>query len=129
MFSIVSKRCCRDASTCLPFLWKTQQQPLLLSKLDTSSRYVHSNTQIKRLFKQNATRARIEERMGIDRTPLTLDPPKYPQVYSSFTLLPNGWSAPPGPDFTLPNYPFSITRTKDKPNDSIGFLPVYSKFR
>jgi len=28
-----------------------------------------------------------------------------------------------------PEYPFSVERTGNKPNDAAGFLPVYSKFR
>eukprot|EP00429_Kryptoperidinium_foliaceum_P004934 CAMPEP_0176018834 /NCGR_PEP_ID=MMETSP0120_2-20121206/9080_1 /TAXON_ID=160619 /ORGANISM="Kryptoperidinium foliaceum, Strain CCMP 1326" /LENGTH=112 /DNA_ID=CAMNT_0017351893 /DNA_START=331 /DNA_END=669 /DNA_ORIENTATION=+ len=44
-------------------------------------------------------------------------------------MLSNGWSAPPGPDVTIPSYPFRVSRTKNKPNDAVGFLPVYSEFR
>jgi hypothetical protein len=94
-----------------------------------NARHVHSNTQIKRLFKKNPARARIEGRMGIDRTPPPLEPPKYPIVYKDFNLLPNGWSNPPGPETELPQYPFGLKRTKNKPHDAVGFLPIYTKFR
>jgi len=29
----------------------------------------------------------------------------------------------------MPEYPFKVERTRNKPNDAIGFLPVYSKVR
>jgi hypothetical protein len=130
MFASILKRTFR--STIQP--WCNFENPLLLGNLSLSvnrclQRDVHSATQVKRLFKKNATRRRIEQRMEIDRTPPPLDPPKYLPVYTDFTLLPNGWSAPPSEDFVRPQYPFSIRRTKNKPNDAIGFLPVYSKRR
>jgi hypothetical protein len=48
-------------------------------------------------------------------------------------FLPNGWSAPPPASLevsssssSLLDLPFSIRRTSQKPNQAIGFLPVYS---
>jgi hypothetical protein len=70
----------------------------------------------------------MEERLGVDRTPLPLSPPKFDAVFQ-FEMLPNGWSAPPGPGVQVPTYPFKIARTKNKPNDAAGFLPVYTKMR
>jgi hypothetical protein len=97
---------------------------------DLSKRCVHSKTQIKRLFKNNATRRRIEQKMQIDRTPEPLDPPKYEAVYTNIEFLKNGWSAPPNPaEVTIPSYPFKVKRTTNKPCDAVGFLPVYSQFR
>jgi hypothetical protein len=50
------------------------------------------------------------------------------------TFLPNGWSAPPPPDsevaaLVAATYPFAVRRTKNKPKDAVGFLPVYTKHR
>ncbi|CAB9503046.1 Mitochondrial large subunit ribosomal protein (Img2) [Seminavis robusta] len=90
----------------------------------TTIRYKHSHRQIKR-FQNHPARLRVEKRMGIDRTPLPMDPPKYPPVLEPI-FLPNGWSPPPQ---QTPDYPFGVARTKNKPHDAIGFLPVYSNFR
>lgn len=65
--------------------------------------------------------------MGIDHSPYPLDPPKFEAVFDP-KFLPNGWCAP-APVEVVPQYPFGVTRTKNKPNGAIGFLPVYSKFR
>lgn len=65
--------------------------------------------------------------MGVEREPKPLDPPKFPEIFD-VKYLPNGWSAPP-PSDQVPEYPFRVDRTKNKPNEGIGFLPVYSKFR
>jgi len=88
----------------------------------------HSSTQVKRLFKNNPARARVESRKGIDRTPAPLDPPRFPPIAQDIKILYNGWSVPvEGVD--IPEYPFQVRRTRNKPNDAVGFLPVYSKFR
>ena len=144
-------------------------------------RQKHSQTQIKRLFKRNPARLRVEKRMwNIDRkqpkvllptdpsqlttrTIPTVDststtntateqqlsedvttamplngshdaesvpPPSllYPPVYTIPTILPNGWFPPMDPALR-PNYPFSVRRTMNKPKDSVGFLPIYTKYR
>ena len=91
-------------------------------------RWKHSERQIKRLFRKHPAVRRVENRLGIDRTPHPMPPPKFDAVYEP-RFLPNGWSAPPGPDVSVPEYPFSVARTKNKPNDAAGFLPVYSTFR
>ena len=93
----------------------------------TTQRWKHSLTQIKRM-KNHPARLRVEKRMGIDRTPDPLPPPQYKAIFEP-EMLPNGWSAPPGPDVEIPDYPFQVSRTKNKPNGAIGFLPVYSKYR
>jgi hypothetical protein len=55
--------------------------------------------------------------------------PTYPKVFEP-ELLMNGWSAPPADQSKLTQkYPFQIPRTKNKPNDAAGFLPVYTYFR
>jgi len=54
-------------------------------------------------------------------------------VISKPRILSNGWNPPLvnvyGNNLKIPDYPFKVTRTKNKPNDSVGFLPVYSEFR
>lgn len=91
-------------------------------------RWKHSSTQIKRLFKRNPARIRVEARMGVNREPEPLDPPKYEAILEP-RFLTNGWSAPPAADVQVPEYPFKVARTKNKPNEAVGFLPVYSEFR
>ena len=94
----------------------------------SSVRFKHSSTQIKRLFRDNQARRRVESRMGIDRTPAPSDPIRYAAIFEP-EFLSNGWSAPPGPDVQIPEYPFRVSRTKNKPTDAIGFLPIYTKHR
>jgi hypothetical protein len=124
----------------------------------TTIRYQHSSTQIKRLFRQHPARLRVEARMGIVRPPrrraptsdeheATLDStvptkslylplPEALQFAPIWTphFLPNGWSAPPPPESDIAaliatRYPFAVRRTKNKPKDAVGFLPVYTKHR
>lgn len=100
---------------------------------DTGRRYKHSERQINRLFRKHPARARVDARLGIERQkppPESLEEtkPTYEAVHDA-KLLPNGWSKPPPDDFQRPEYPFSLSRTKNKPNNAIGFLPVYAKFR
>mgnify|MGYP005839522261 CR=1 FL=1 len=103
-----------------------QQQQPPPQQLQTRSK--HSERQIKRLFRQHPAKIRVEASIGLDRTPEPLDPPQFKPVFEP-TFLPNGWSAPPGTDVSIPEYPFQVKRTKNKPSDAIGFLPVYSNFR
>mmetsp|Transcript_11877 Transcript_11877/g.24521 ORF Transcript_11877/g.24521 Transcript_11877/m.24521 type:complete len:224 (+) Transcript_11877:46-717(+) len=90
----------------------------------------HSSTQIKRLFKQNPAKRRIalKQQQAVDEgvipestmQPLGLDP----------KFLSNGWNAPvEGESVTTEGYPFQVARTKNKPNNALGFLPVYSEHR
>jgi hypothetical protein len=88
----------------------------------------HSATQIKRIFRNHPARLRAEERMGIVHAYLPLHPIQFPRIYEPLLVLPNGWSAPL-PAEERPNYPFTVKRTKNKPMDAIGFLPVYTKHR
>ncbi|GKZ00332.1 hypothetical protein MPSEU_000986100 [Mayamaea pseudoterrestris] len=101
--------------------------PLLLL-----TRSKHSSTQIKRIFNKHPARARFEQREGIIHKDEQL--PNYaPQFAPIFEpeLLSNGWSAPPPADVAArtAEYPFKVMRTKNKPMDAAGFLPVYAKFR
>jgi hypothetical protein len=97
-------------------------------------RYKHSERQINRLFRKHPARARVDARLGIERqkaTPESIEKakPTYEAVYHEAKILPNGWSKPPPDDFQRPQYPFSLARTKNKPNNAVGYLPVYAKFR
>jgi hypothetical protein len=167
----------------------------------TTIRYKHSQTQIKRLFKNHPARLRVEKRLwNIDRKQpriLPVDPQQqqqqqqnfdilpapvpqsnsadtlssssssvstttttatqlvdesnpataidshepasstqnlislsllYPSIYTPKTILPNGWFEPMDSKIR-PIYPFHIPRTKNKPKDTIGFLPIYTKYR
>jgi hypothetical protein len=64
--------------------------------------------------------------MGVDKTPLPLPKAQFPTIFKEVKILQNGWSAP---EASKPEYPFDVRRTRNKPNDAVGFLPVYSKFR
>lgn len=94
----------------------------------TGLRSKHSSTQVKRLFKRNPARRRVEARLGKHvetEAPPTL---QFQPIFEP-KILPNGWCAPPGADVVIPEYPFQVSRTKNKPNDAVGFLPVYSEYR
>jgi len=99
----------------------------------TSIRSKHSATQVKRLFKNNPARLRILKKQEGDLPPApttdTSTPDRvYPQIFQP-TFLSNGWSAPPPPEVQVPDYPFRIIRTGGKPNNAVGFLPVYRDVR
>jgi hypothetical protein len=100
----------------------------LVLQQSTGFRNKHSSTQIKRLFKRNPARRRVESRLGINIEPEAPPPVTYPPILEP-KILSNGWSAPPGVEVQIPEYPFTVSRTKNKPNDSVGFLPVYSEYR
>jgi len=85
----------------------------------------HSNTQIKRLFKYNGGRIRSNIKRGIKPKYDELPEQQFPKVHQ-FKYYPNTWTEPP---LERPEYPFTVHRTKNKPNDAIGFLPVYTKHR
>jgi hypothetical protein len=97
----------------------------------------HSKTQIKRIFKQNPAFLRVASRNKFLPKSLTSQPPPITiQPLFAPTILPNGWSAPP--DQSQENslilqqrdgLPFLVRRTGNKPNNAIGFLPVYSSIR
>ena len=88
----------------------------------------HSSRQVKRLFKKNPAKRRIDLRDGKLVAPTLPSEPSFQPILEP-TFLPNGWCPLPGEDVTVPEYPFKVARTKNKPNDSVGFLPVYSEFR
>mmetsp|Transcript_23975 Transcript_23975/g.40860 ORF Transcript_23975/g.40860 Transcript_23975/m.40860 type:complete len:232 (-) Transcript_23975:45-740(-) len=100
----------------------------------TSIRYKHSATQVKRLFKNNPARLRILKKQEggaptADKSSSSSTPERvYPEIFQP-TFLSNGWSAPPPPEVEIPEYPFRITRTAGKPNNAVGFLPVYRDVR
>lgn len=106
------------------------------SSSNNSIRYNHSSTQVKRLFKNNPARLRLLKKQEGNNTTTTAEKEKasvipnrvYPQIFKP-TFLSNGWSAPPPSDMQIPEYPFHIVRTAGKPNNAIGFLPVYRDVR
>ena len=98
-----------------------------------TTRSKHSSTQIKRLFKKNPARRRIALR---DSQNNPEDEDIIPEgriqpIISEPKIFLNGWNAPleGGGDVQIPDYPFQIARTKNKPNNAVGFLPVYAEFR
>lgn len=99
----------------------------------TSIRSKHSKTQIKRIFRQNPAFLRVASRKNALPKALTSQPPSLTlKPFFTPTILPNGWSAPPTEtDFLKQRdeLPFEIKRTGNKPNNAIGFLPVYSSIR
>jgi hypothetical protein len=67
--------------------------------------------------------------MGVNHSPpQALEPPTYSPLSEEIKILYNGWSQPLE-NVEIPDYPFQVRRTKNKPNDAVGFLPVYAKFR
>jgi hypothetical protein len=105
----------------------------------------HSNTQVKRLFKNNPANLRILARRAAEKSASVQESTKettvdaadannsiptrtYKQVFRP-KFLTNGWSAPPGPEVEIPKYPFHVERTGNKPFGAEGFLPVYKDVR
>jgi hypothetical protein len=105
----------------------------IINSSNSNIRSKHSATQVKRLFKNNPARLRILKKQDGDFPAITessspIPDRVYPQIFQP-TFLSNGWSAPPPPEVQVPNYPFQISRTAGKPNNAIGFLPVYRDVR
>jgi hypothetical protein len=102
----------------------------------TIIRSKHSTRQIKRLFKNNPARRRIDVKKD-QQHPADVVAPTIPKAQFQHALLhpqkmlPNGWNPPPLQEdlMNVPEYPFQVARTKNKPNNAMGFLPVYSEFR
>jgi len=97
----------------------------------TSARSNHSATQVKRLMKKNPARLRLLKKNGESLNYVVKVPPPSKRQFApifSPTFLKSGWSAPP-PAEDVPDYPFSVTRTRGKPYDAVGFLPVYRDVR
>jgi hypothetical protein len=106
-----------------------------------SIRSKHSQTQIKRLFKKNPARRRIlqkgllvnnnntseGEAAAAGQNQNIIPQSQLQPVILEPNILSNGWN--PQANVEIPHYPFQVTRTNNKPNDSVGFLPVYSEFR
>lgn len=100
------------------------------SPLFITHRSKHSATQVKRLFKNNPARLRILKKKGLSPVAAPQIPDRiYPSVFNP-TFLGNGWSAPPKPEeVQVPDYPFRVKRTGNKPFGAVGFLPVYRDVR
>lgn len=95
------------------------------------TRSKHSKTQVNRLFKKHPAFHRVASRN--DTLPKRPEPPpiKY-EPLCSVEILPNGWSKPPTDEIVLSKrneIPFGIRRTENKPNNAVGFLPIYSSVR
>eukprot|EP00523_Entomoneis_sp_CCMP467_P005767 CAMPEP_0168742216 /NCGR_PEP_ID=MMETSP0724-20121128/12920_1 /TAXON_ID=265536 /ORGANISM="Amphiprora sp., Strain CCMP467" /LENGTH=217 /DNA_ID=CAMNT_0008789755 /DNA_START=50 /DNA_END=703 /DNA_ORIENTATION=- len=105
----------------------TSSPSLVPSPQQQQVRTRHSNTQIKRLLK-NPKRDRLDREQGIER--IKSMPPEivYQPIWEP-KMLRNGWSPLPPADVEVPSYPFSVKRTGNKPQNAVGFLPVYSKMR
>ena len=91
----------------------------------------HSATQTKRILTRNPARLRLLKKRGEDLKLVKIPPPSertYPPIFQP-TFLKSGWSAPPGSDVEIPEYPFRVERTGRKPYGAAGFLPVYRDVR
>lgn len=100
----------------------------------TATRGKHSSTQIKRLFKQNPAKRRIALKQQLQQTDAIEDIDVIPEstippLVSDPSILSNGWNVPVSVDSSDNEIPFRVSRTKNKPNNAVGFLPVYSEFR
>mmetsp|Transcript_3934 Transcript_3934/g.10311 ORF Transcript_3934/g.10311 Transcript_3934/m.10311 type:complete len:259 (+) Transcript_3934:106-882(+) len=99
-----------------------------------ATRSKHSSTQIKRFFKKNPAKRRIAAREEKDSEDISSEDsgiiPKStikPSVIDA-KILNNGWNVPVD-DGQSQELPFRIARTKNKPNNAVGFLPVYAEYR
>mmetsp|Transcript_32220 Transcript_32220/g.78584 ORF Transcript_32220/g.78584 Transcript_32220/m.78584 type:complete len:277 (-) Transcript_32220:841-1671(-) len=116
----------------------------------TTIRSKHSSTQIKRLFKKNPAKRRVALKKNMNETTTSssstvvdgnssagggvIPEPQFAPVVESPKFLPNGWCPLPSDDASAGSsssskYPFRVSRTGNKPQDSVGFLPVYSEYR
>ncbi|OEU20454.1 hypothetical protein FRACYDRAFT_259528 [Fragilariopsis cylindrus CCMP1102] len=117
--------------------------PTIFSLNNVTIRSKHSSTQIKRLFKKNPARRRIlqkelllnnnnndssegEEATTVQNQNIIPQSQIQPVILDP-NILSNGWNAQTNVEIS--HYPFQVARTKNKPNDAVGFLPVYSEFR
>ena len=105
----------------------TTQPPTVMAA--TTIRAKHSQTQIKRLFKQHPARKRVHERLGMIPAVTPPPTPTFAPIVEAPEFLSNGWCPLPPADLEMPEYPFSVSRTQNKPKDAVGFLPVYTKMR
>ena len=88
------------------------------------TRSKHSNRQVKRLFKNNPARLRIN-RNNPTKSHIYDQKPVLSPLVSDVKILPTGWVPPPTEDVAVEamKYPFSVSRTGGKPNGAVGFLP------
>lgn len=96
----------------------------------------HSSTQIKRLFKQNPAKRRIAQKKALENSDENYTGGVIPEstvepLIKDTKILSNGWNVPvnTGDGEKAKEYPFRVARTNNKPNNAVGFLPVYSEFR
>jgi hypothetical protein len=94
------------------------------------------------LFKKNPAIRRIAKKSqvidddgnDVGAGSSTIPESQYPPVIDRPQFLPNGWSpllteTNPEISAAVAQYPFRVKRTGNKPQNSVGFLPVYSEFR
>ena len=122
-------------STCLMSVENTNNVMMNYNNSNNNNlqqcRLKHSNRQLKRLFKHHPGRLRNSRKSPPSPPP----EPKFEPVMTDVKMLPNGWIPPPPAEFAedieklREVLPFSISRTRNKPNNAIGFLPVYSDIR
>jgi translation initiation factor 1 (eIF-1/SUI1) len=108
-------------------LFGGQQQQSPTNNNLVTTRWKHSKRQIKRLMAPHHP-AYIRKH-GRPAPPEPLPPPQFTPLVEATVSLPNGWTKPLHASIARPNYPFTVARTKNKPMDAVGFLPVYSKLR
>jgi large subunit ribosomal protein L49 len=115
----------------LSFLIQSSLNASKCAFLQTTTRSKHSKTQVKRLFKKHPAFHRVASRN--DALPKRSEPPTITyEPLCSVEILPNGWSVPSTDESVLSKrneIPFGIRRTGNKPNNTVGFLPIYSNVR
>ena len=108
------------------FLTRSLPSHCSIDALKVSVRFKHSNTQVKRLFNKNGARMRLMGRKSAVQ--LNYEPTLNSMLVEKVSVLPNGW-VPPPPEEVLESvaaYPFQVSRTGNKPNGAVGFLPGMS---
>lgn len=139
--SVKGKQLCQVFPKSISSFMLLHEQSVFLSSsylsnfLSITTRSKHSSRQIKRLFVNNPAKRRIDQKSRLKNGESVVKK-KIPigtiQPVSEPIFLPDGWNKPLlnlDGSVNAPNLPFHVARTKNKPNDALGFLPVYSEHR
>lgn len=124
----------KHSSTQIKRLYKKHPARLRVEKrmwnIDRKEPRVIFEDNLPRLPESTDTADLVESSQPAISDEIDTPPPQllYPRVYTPPMKLPNGWFEPMDPA-QRPTYPFLIKRTKNKPKDAIGFLPIYTKYR